>query len=472
MRACMASRSTPLIEFGRRDFLSRAIAASAGAMWLGSEALAQPTGDRPAQGEGVRVVNPAGRVPVSFIIDDSTCLVNLAHYCIPQFAEVFPDRYQQDWRKLPTEIPDSFVRKFGEWCGERGVKGKYSVVPYPACVGWVDRRMPGWTRGQLEASLQLLREFMAPNWDFHPEMVTHTYVINPKTGRPFEERAAKFMENWEWSVGRSPDEMAEYLAYALRVLKNAGLSCEGVTTPGGFGNRSRESLAQGTFEAVRDVFGAEIPHYFRDLFTDERSVVPKVQYARDLESADPKCVVSVIGCTGDWFGGWDGLERGSVDQFITEDLKGGRLPQVIDRGEPAILVCHWPGIYFNGEEYGFNIFKTVVERLHRRYDHLKWMKLSEIARYWAARELTSINWADNGLQMRAPYACPSFTFEVMRKGLGDPEIVTDGRRERLKACGRRLDLAGGSYWRDGETWTLCFDLKKGRSRVEWSGGLL
>ena len=83
----------------------------------------------------IQVLNPRGRVPVSLIIDDSTCLVNLAHFCIPQFQEVFPDQYRQDWRKLPREIPDSFVREFGEWCREHGVKGKYSIVPNPACLG-------------------------------------------------------------------------------------------------------------------------------------------------------------------------------------------------------------------------------------------------------------------------------------------------------------------------------------------------
>src|ERR1051326_8863652 len=119
---------------------------------LSREAL---PGDRPMQDPSVRVLNPRGRVPVSLIIDDSTCLVNLAHFCIPQFAEVFPDRYVQNWRALPREIPDSFVREFGEWCSEAGVKGKYSIVPYPACVGWVDREMPGWTKRELTESINL-----------------------------------------------------------------------------------------------------------------------------------------------------------------------------------------------------------------------------------------------------------------------------------------------------------------------------
>ena len=72
--------------------------------------------------EDINILNPLGRVPVSMIIDDSTALVNLAYYGIPQFAEVFPKNYLQDWRKLPREIPDSFVMEFIEWCDAHGIK--------------------------------------------------------------------------------------------------------------------------------------------------------------------------------------------------------------------------------------------------------------------------------------------------------------------------------------------------------------
>ena len=86
-------------------------------------------GERPQQDRSVSVLNPRGdRVPVSFVIDDSTCLVNMAHFAMPQFAQAWPkrDSYKKDWRSWPREIPDSFVRTFGEWCHEHGVKGKYS----------------------------------------------------------------------------------------------------------------------------------------------------------------------------------------------------------------------------------------------------------------------------------------------------------------------------------------------------------
>lgn len=456
-----------MTRFTRRDFLrTSALGLAAGGLALREPlALAQLPGERPKQAEGVKVLNPRGRVPVSLIIDDSTCLVNLAHFCIPQFAEAFPDRYRQDWRKLPREIPDAFVRKFGEWCRDHGVKGKYSVIPYPSCVGWIDRVMPGWTRRELEESVALVRDFMTPNWDIHPEMVTHTWVINTKTGRPFEERTEKYLENWGWSVGRSVDELADYMSFALRILKNAGLPCEGITTPGGFGNRALPQLAQATLEACRDVFQAEIPHYFRHLYIDDHSVAPRVEFASGLSGDKPKCVVSIIGCTSDWFGGWDGLEAGSADRFVTRDLKGGRLLEVIERGEPAILVCHWPGIYYNGLEIGFSIFKEVVRRLHERYDNLVWMKNSEIARFWAAKELTRIEKRGGEVTLTAPFASPNFTIEIAGSASPVPKLTAGGKPVELKEVRKPLELKGGTFYRQEKGVRVCFDLPKGESRV-------
>lgn len=451
----------------RRDFLKATALGLAGA-GIGSRlARAQEPGDRPMRPEGVAVLNPRGRVPVGLIIDDSTCLVNLAHFGIPQFAEVFPDQYKQHWRNLPREIPDAFVRKFGEWSREHGVKGKYSIVPYPACVGWVDREMPGWSRKQLEQSLELVRTLMVPNWDIHPEMVSHTWAIDTRTGRPYPERTAEFMENWGFSAGRSADFLADYLAYALRVLKNAGLSCMGITTPGGFGTRALPELSQATLESVRDVFGAEIPHYFRHLFTDDRSVAPRVEYASGLDGPDPRCVVSIIGCTGDWFGGWDGLERGSVDRFITEDLQGGRLPEVIGRGEPALMVGHWPGFYFNGEEVGFTILQEIVRRLHARFDNLIWMKLAEVSRYWAARELTRIEAAPDRLTFQAPFACPGFTLRRAGTVGAPPRLVNADQGRPLREVRGLLRLEPGTWTRDKDAVIACFDLPKGRSALEF-----
>jgi hypothetical protein len=277
------------------------------------------------------------------------------------------------------------------------------------------------------------------------------------------------MENWRWTDGKSVDQLADYMSYALQILQNVDLPCEGITTPGGFGNRVLPELSQATLESCRHVFDAEIPHYFRHLYTDATSVAPRVEYASGLNSSDPKCVVSIIGCTGDWFGGWDGLKPGSVDKLITEDLKRGRLPEVIERGEPAIMVCHWPGMYYNGDEIGFRIFQKTVDRLHKRYDHLIWMKLSEIARYWAAKELTGFQIEGAQIRFQAPFASPLFTISFTGKRPTNLIYQAGKNKTRLERVFRRLDLKDGTWIQNKDKTVVCISLEKGNSLLTWTG---
>ncbi|MEJ7590337.1 MAG: hypothetical protein WKF77_02220 [Planctomycetaceae bacterium] len=271
------------------------------------------------------------------------------------------------------------------------------------------------------------------------------------------------MENWQWTDGKSVDQLADYLTYSLQILKSAGLPCDGITTPGGFAGKVVPELAQATLQSVRHVFGSEIPHYFKFLYTDDRSVVPRVEYARGLDGNDPECVVSIIGCTGDWFGGWDGTEPGSPDQFITADLGSGRMVEVIEKQEPAIMVCHWPGMYYNGTEHGFKVFQTVVDRLHRRFNNLHWMKLSEISRYWAAKELTTITRTGNDISFAAPFAAPDFTMLLPGAEATSVRLRTMNADTPLRVISDRRQLSAGTFCKTDDGWLACFDLPKGES---------
>jgi hypothetical protein len=451
----------------RRSFLERTL--------LGAAAAAIPTlnaqdrGLRPAaRPEAVQVINPRARVPVGLIIDDSTCLVNLNKFAMPQFDETFAGQnpaYKQPWRDWPDEIPDRFVRKFAAWAGEAGVKGKWSVVPFPACVGRLDRMLPGWSPQELRESLDMVREVIVPNFDIHPEMVTHTRVIDIKTGHPFPSLRPEFMENWQWTTGKSADEIGAYVAYALRILKEAGLECEGVTTPGGFGSKARPQLAQACLQSVREVYRAEIPHYFRDLHASgDASVAPRVELAAGLDGNDPQCVVSIVACTGDWTGGWDNTLPVGADRFISADGKTGRMVEVIERGEPAIILGHWTGIHFNGQELGLQILQEVVKRLHARFDHLHWMKLAELARYWAAKELTTVVMKDKTVALRAPYACPDFTLRVAM-ATGVPTLHQAGQQVAMREVQNARQLTGGTWCREKDATLVCLALPKGESAV-------
>jgi len=412
----------------------------------------------------VEVLLPRNRVPLSFVIDDSTCLVNMGHFCTPQFAAAWPDRaiYKRPWRTWPREIPDSFVRSFGQWCAEHSVKGKYSIVPNPACVGWLDRELPGWSRTELQESLSLVRELMVPNWDIHPEMITHTRVIDLKTGRPMEAINAGTMENSYPQEKKSVDELTAYLAYALRILKNCGLPCEGITTPGGFGNLVKKELAVAVDQAVRDVYPeVELPHYFKYVRGGDQSTEPMLEHLRGIGTDDVRCTVNVPAGTGDWFGGWQGDRISEPDRYATADASAGRMVELIQRRQPAVMLCHWPGIYSNGTEDGFKAFKRIVTSLKRRFgDETLWMKMSEIGRYWAAKELTQCSREDTTVRLESPFAVSRFTLKI--KDSKGPVRFGD---TPLDAASSTSTLDAGTWLASGNDTIVCFDLPKGVSTL-------
>ncbi|TWU42649.1 hypothetical protein [Novipirellula artificiosorum] len=421
----------------------------------------------PTRPASIKVLMPRDRVPLSFIIDDSTCLVNMGHFCNPQFAAAWPNRaeYQKPWRSWPREIPDGFVRQFGEWCADQGVKGKYSIVPNPACVGWLDRELPGWSRAELQSSLKLVRELMVPNWDIHPEMITHTRVINLKTGKPMAEINAATMENSYPQEQKSVDELAAYLAYALRILKNCGLPCEGITTPGGFGNSVKSELPLAVDQAVRDVYGIDLPHYFKYANSGDQSTEPKLEHLRGVGTDDVRLTVHVPAGTGDWFGGWQGDSLSEPDRYCDAEATRGRMVELIQRRQPAVMLCHWPGMYSNGSEEGFRSFKRVVQSLASRFaDDTIWMKVSEIGRYWAAKQLTEISRDGNRLTLTAPFAAERYTLQV--NGASGPVSIEQGTdRTMLREATRRSTLDAGTWIANERNLVACFDLPKGTSEV-------
>jgi hypothetical protein len=472
------------MSVSRRRFLRTAATASAAMLQpagfasrplLAAPFQQAPAGERPPQDPALKLLFPRARIPATFIIDDSTCLVNMGHFGIPQFAACYPDRpvYQKPWQTFPREIPDAFVREFAEWCSENGVKGKYSIVPYPACVGWLDRELPGWSRKALLDSLDLVRTLIVPNWDIHPEMITHTRVIDLATGRPLPDINPSTMENSWPQQPKSVDEIAAYLAYALRILKNCGLPCEGITTPGGFGNRVKPELSLAVQQAVRDVFQTEIPHFFKYVVGNEGTTVPSVEHVSGLGTSDVRLTVNIPAGTGDWFGGWEGDVVPQPDLYATADATSGRLVQLIEAGQPAFFLCHWPGLYSNGTRAGFVAFQQVVNAIHSRFrSQLHWMKLSEIARCQAARTLTTVRRDDTGFVLNAPFDCPEFTVELPAadKPGQIPAVLTHGQPVALQEVARQDMLHNGCWFAAGNSHIVCFSLAKGETRLTWKTG--
>ncbi len=398
------------------------------------------------------------RVPLSWIIDDSTALVNLNYFFLRQRQEIFGER--QRWEDLPVVHPESFTREFAEWCLAAGVRGKFSVVPCPAGIGRVDQSLPLISRSQLGSWLRMCREVIMPAFDITPEMITHTYVVDLDTFAP---REATLWEQWGWD--RLPvhdqENITRYIETACRILHNVGLTPSGVTSPGGFGNPI-EVYARCAEAALRTVTGNACPYFFKRVSRDR--IEDHVWHA-DREAGT--AMGEVTACTGDWTGSWTGYGEVDPDRYITPDLAGGRLPEVIDAGDPAVLLSHWQGFYgiHNEDRRGFRAFKTVVERLRERDprgERTRWRTCGEIARYACARHLADLTVDGCEIRVELPIAVPELTVKLTNV-TAITALLADGIP--LRRVSRRRDFEAGTFLREGDTILAAFDTSKRRTTL-------
>jgi hypothetical protein len=446
-------------DLTRRQFLGSAAAAGLG--------LGLSRGSLGAEGSArVTVCNPLLRTPLGLIIDDSCCVINKAYYWIkqrhdwrlkhepnskPSGWEVHYDKLDQ----MPNAIPAAFAAEWGEWCGEQGIRGKFSMVPFPAGVGRIDKGFPGFPEQELKDWLRVTKEIIWKNFDLTPEMLTHTKVVDLKTWELTEQ-----WEQGEW-VDPPVDQLTEYITAAMQLLKNVGIACDGVTSPGAFGKRKEIAYAKAVLDAAMRVNNNSRPFYFLNMEMEKPPEVP----IRHVDKAKGIAIASIIGCGGDWFGatGWD---TSNPDLFITPDLQGGRMPAVMAAERPAIMVGHWPCFYTNGG-IGFKVLKEVKKRLDA-YDPDKtktiWMKNSEVGRYWMARELSDLSM--NGPECRIGTKFPTDNFTVAIRDTAGKRVQVNGAD--LREVKSRRDFRSGTFLVNGKETFVAFDLKTGDTMLSIS----
>jgi len=400
------------------------------------------------------------RVPLSIIFDDSTVLVNLNYFWMRDRNPV--DGQNRRWEDIPVVHPESFTREFAEWCLENGVRGKFSVVPCPAAIGRIDEGLPLFSKAQQESWLQMCRDLIVPAFDVTPEMITHSFVVDLKTFQPLE---SGIWEQSEWSTLPVDQEelVIDYIATACRILDNVGLTPEGVTSPGGFGGRTLEFYAKVAGLAVREVTGNPTPYFFKRISGDGAVETP-VWYA-DREAGI--AVGEIIAATGDRTGSWTGYDEVSVDYYITADLQGGRLPAVINAGDPAVLCSHWQGFYgmHNDDRRGFNTFKTVVRRLKEldpKGERTQWRKCSEITNYACAREMAEVTMEEHTIHLDLPVRVPDFTLRLTNVDVRG--VSVDGKP--LARASARADFKSGTFFTEGDATFVAFDPTERQTAIE------
>ena len=297
------------------------------------------------------------------IVDDPTPFVN--------------PRWVKDKSVCP-EIPTSFYQEFGRWAENRGVKGKFSVVP---CIGGIKAidgslgEYPGHTREERLEWIQMIKTLYAPRFTITPEVITHWYAwdVDAKQllpGPPTEN---------DWLAAQPLATQTRYIAEALQLLKNAGIEAGGLTMAWFYPKDKNHVLGEASLRAAEQVLGLNYVMVFNDT-----GDAPGVIYRRD----DGAMAVSIRPNVGDVYDHTFGKKtaediRVDADKYITADGTSGTFVAQIKKGTCLVFYTHIQTLYGNGTKSGMKVFEIAIERLQKHYgDRIQWMTGVEICRHF------------------------------------------------------------------------------------------
>jgi hypothetical protein len=335
-----------------------------------------------------KVEMPMLKTPIALIIDDPAPYVNHLYYLRKFLNPNYPE-YYEEFKTIPNEFLEDFIKLVEE----QPVKGKFSVIPNPAGQGYIDSGIEGYPREGVNWWIEKVREKVAPIFDITPEMLTHTNAIDLKTGKllPMHEQA--------WASSQTVETLTDYIAKALETLKNVGFKTNGVTSPGAFGIDVESRYVKAVLNAVKRVYGFKLAWYFLKVDQNSQVVYPRLAY---LDKYEGEAVVSIVSGNDDVI--WETMTPESrrawckttltkyADYYITGDGKRGRLVELINSGSYVVFHTHWNSLWSNGAEHGLDVMKEVLRRLNSLLGgKIMWMKLSEIASYYAASKTLDIH---------------------------------------------------------------------------------
>ncbi len=306
-------------------------------------------------------------VPIALIVDDGAP-VNPAYWLHP------------DQRHVEL-IPNSVVRDFADVCGRYGAAGKFSVLPMPSQLGRIDRALNYVPAAHLRGFLAVVRERIAPRFDITPELLTHQAAVDLASGR--------YLHVFEdaWVSRASVAEMSDYLALALRILKNVGLPANGVTSPWAAGIDNEMRYAEAIGRAQWRVHRRRFSWYFLHCLGRRQPRRPWLAWQGG--EADLK-VVTVPANTDDalWSTQYCSSARSAraaaeegIGRLLGRDGRGGKIPQLFEGGWPIAILTHWQSLFSNGRCAGLLGLERLFGRIRSAFgSEVQWMRCSELAR--------------------------------------------------------------------------------------------
>ena len=360
---------------------------------------------------GLKVENLHLQTPVSLLIDDPCPCVN-PYYYHRKLREKDGEPTFDTGEAIVRSIPLSFLHQFADAVERHGIRGKFSVLPFPCNLGLISKGIEGYPESECREWVSTVRRRLAPLMDFSPELITHLYAVDTETLRPFEEN-----EN-DWSQHQDEESLTRYIAKALRLLADAGIDANGVTSPWMFAARVEEAYAKAVGNAQKQIHGRKLTWYF--LRSDVLSpLVPPVIAAGDCEAGE--VVVHVRASCHDVY--WDTMGtlehadayvRSVADKLISSDLATGRLPTLVAAGSGITLLSHWQSVYSQGRLTGLRALEETARRLSEAYgSSVAWRSCSELAAWTAATATLRCSLQSDGSKLIAclasPFDCPGFT---------------------------------------------------------------
>lgn len=322
------------------------------------------------------VEHPNLRVPISLIVDDPAPCINPLWYFRHQVDDQASPVY-------PRTIPLSFMDSWCRWVSDSGVRGDFTILPFPAGLGRIDQKLKGFDAEELRAWLRLAREAVMPQFDIHCEILTHTRALDVKTGCLLPQ------SEHEWTEQQGEEALTDYFASAMQILGEAGVPNHGLTQPCTY--RGDEALyARALLAAEARINGRRVTHNFLHMDSVSPFVPPRLTL---LDEAAGEAVVSVWTGTDDEV--WNTQEPGHLDQtqtpesladrLLTADGLGGRLAELRRGGGPLVFVTHWQSLYSSGSGLGLRVHQEVAKRIAALWgDQVEWCKLSDMTRRFLA----------------------------------------------------------------------------------------
>jgi hypothetical protein len=310
----------------------------------------------------------AGKIPFSLIIDDG--------------APVDPLFYELPGYETPFLVPGKFTAKVADTFDKFDIRGKFTVIPMPSCLGRIDQSLKRVPQDHLQEFLRLMRERVATRFDITPEFLTHLSCYDLKTG---DFRRHMYEDTWITQAGK--EEIVEYFTLAFQILKNVGLEATGITSPWTSGIDVEKKYAEALGDAQWNVFKRKLTWYFLYAAADnEKPFQCAVQY-KNTERG--QFVVSVPANAGDIFWSMDIPDKNDrvkminegIDRLVSPDGKTGRIRQLIESGHPVVIVTHWQSLYTQGTELGLEGLASLAERIQKVFGtSYEWVTCSELAK--------------------------------------------------------------------------------------------